>query len=80
MVSHLLNIDAGLADAVAQGAAAEGDAQGRHPAKPTRQDLKPSDKLSIIKNAPKSFAGRKVGVLARPTGSMPTYSRPFARL
>ena len=32
-------------------------------AKPTRQDLKPSPKLSIIKNGPKSFAGRKVGAL-----------------
>ena len=26
-------------------------------------DLKPSPKLSIVKNGPKSFAGRKVGAL-----------------
>ena len=32
-------------------------------AKPTRKDLKPSDALSIVKNGPKSFAGRKVGAL-----------------
>jgi catalase len=32
-------------------------------AKPTRQDLKPSKALSILANGPKSFAGRRVGVL-----------------
>ena len=32
-------------------------------ARPTRKDLKPSPALSIIKNGPKSFAGRKVGAL-----------------
>jgi catalase len=32
-------------------------------AKPTRQDLKPSAKLSIVNNGPKTFAGRKVGAL-----------------
>ncbi len=32
-------------------------------ARPTRQDLKPSPKLSIVKNGPQSFAGRKVGAL-----------------
>ena len=32
-------------------------------ARPTRQDLTPSPTLSILKNGPKSFAGRKVGAL-----------------
>ena len=32
-------------------------------ARPTRQDLKPSPRLSIIKNGPKKFASRKVGAL-----------------
>ena len=31
--------------------------------RPTRTDLPPSDKLSIVKNGPKTFAGRKVGAL-----------------
>ena len=33
-------------------------------ARPTRMDLPPSDKLSIVKNGPQRFAGRKVGILA----------------
>ena len=63
MVSHLLNIDAGLADAVAKGLRLKEMPKPAAAAKPTRQDLKPSPKLSIIKNGPKSFAGRKVGAL-----------------
>jgi catalase len=63
MVSHLLNIDAGLAEAVAKGLRLKEMPQPATAARPTRQDLKPSPKLSIIKNGPKSFAGRKVGAL-----------------
>lgn len=63
MVSHLLNIDAGLADAVAKGLRLNETPKPMPAAKPTRQDLKPSDKLSILKNGPKSFAGRAVGAL-----------------
>ena len=63
VVGHLLNIDQGLADAVAKGLRLKAMPQPVPAAKPTRQDLKPSDKLSIIKNGPKSFAGRKVGAL-----------------
>ena len=63
MVSHLLNIDAGLAEAVAKGLRLKAMPAAAVAAKPTRQDLKPSPKLSIIKNGPKSFAGRKVGAL-----------------
>ena len=33
------------------------------PAVPPRTDLPPSDALSILKNGPDSFAGRKLGVL-----------------
>ena len=32
-------------------------------AMPTREDLKPSPALSIIKNGPKRFEGRKLGIL-----------------
>ncbi|MDY3556653.1 catalase [Gemmata sp. JC717] len=63
MVAHLLNIDQGLADAVAKGLRLKEVPKPMPAAKPTRQDLKPSDKLSIVKNGPKSFAGRKVGAL-----------------
>ncbi|MES2495801.1 MAG: catalase [Pseudomonadota bacterium] len=63
MVSHLLNIDADLAATVADGlglAALPAPAQA---ARPTIMDLAPSDKLSILKNAPDSFKGRKLGIL-----------------
>ena len=63
MVSHLLNIDAGLAETVATGLRLKAMPEPAKAAKPTRQDLKPSPRLSIIKNGPKSFAGRKVGAL-----------------
>ena len=63
MVSHLLNIDAGLADTVAKGLRLKEMPKAAAAARPTRQDLKPSPKLSIILNGPKSFAGRKVGAL-----------------
>jgi len=63
MVSHLLNIDAGLAEAVAKGLRLKEMPKPAMAARPTRQDLEPSPKLSIIKNGPKSFAGRKVGAL-----------------
>ena len=63
MVSHLLNIDPGLAQTVADGL---GLAKLPHPAKaaqPTRQDLGQSPALSIVQRGPQSFAGRKLGVL-----------------
>ncbi|VTT97719.1 catalase : Catalase OS=Rhodomicrobium vannielii (strain ATCC 17100 / ATH 3.1.1 / DSM 162 / LMG 4299) GN=Rvan_0122 PE=3 SV=1: Catalase: Catalase-rel [Gemmataceae bacterium] len=63
MVGHLLNIDQGLADAVVKGLRLKDVPKPLPAARPTRQDLKPSDKLSIIKNGPKNFAGRKVGAL-----------------
>lgn len=63
MVAHLLNIDKGLADAVAAGLRLKEMPKPATAAKPTLQNLKPSPKLSIIKNGPKSFAGRKVGAL-----------------
>ncbi|MDR3619289.1 MAG: catalase [Paludisphaera borealis] len=63
VVSHLLNIDDGLATKVAEGLRLKATPKPADAAKPTRQDLKPSPALSIIKNGPKSFAGRKVGAL-----------------
>lgn len=62
MVSHLLNIDEDLAGTVAGGLGmALPDAAKA--AVTTRTDLAPSDALSIVKNGPQSFAGRKLGIL-----------------
>ncbi|EJL29596.1 catalase [Novosphingobium sp. AP12] len=61
-VSHLLNIDATLAATVADGlglALPEPAVAARE----TITDLEPSDKLSIVKNGPDSFKGRKLGIL-----------------
>ena len=63
MVSHLLNIDEGLAKTVADGLGLREMPGAADAAMPTRQDLKESPKLSILKNGPKSFKGRKLGVL-----------------
>jgi catalase len=63
IVSHLLNIDADLAKTVATGLRLKEMPIAVQAAKPTRTDLKPSDALSILKNGPQSFKGRKLGIL-----------------
>jgi catalase len=63
MVSHLLNIDQALAEEVAKNLRLDEMPKPAKAAKPTRQDLKPSPALSILKNGPENFAGRKVGAL-----------------
>ena len=63
IVAHLLNIDADLAATVAKGLRLKEMPKPAVAAKPTRQDLKPSAKLSIVNNGPRSFAGRTVGAL-----------------
>jgi len=63
VVSHLPNVDAQLADRVAKGLGLTGKVRPAKAAKETRMDLKASKALSIIQNGPKTFAGRKVGVL-----------------
>lgn len=63
VVSHLLNVHADLAQAVADGLGLDKLPKPAKAAMPTRTDLKPSDALSIVKNGPKVFKGRKVGVL-----------------
>ena len=60
MLSHLMNVHDDLADAVAKGLGVE---DMPDPAKPAREpitDLPASDALSILKNGPDSFAGRKL--------------------
>jgi len=62
MVSHLRNIDGDLAVTVADGLGLELP-EAAKAARPTISDLPPSDALSIVKNGPQSFAGRKLGLL-----------------
>ncbi len=63
MVSHLLNIDGGLARSVARGLRLEEQPKPADAAKPTRTDLKELSALSILRNGPERFEGRKLGVL-----------------
>ena len=63
MVAHLRNIDDELAAKVATGLRLKEMPKPATAAVKTRIDLKPSPALSILRNGPKSFAGRKLGVL-----------------
>ncbi|MDB5698021.1 MAG: Catalase [Alphaproteobacteria bacterium] len=63
MVSHLLNIDEALATTVADGLGLPQLPEPAQAARPTITDLPPSDALSIVKNGPPSFKGRKLGIL-----------------
>ena len=63
MVAHLLNIDDGLAKKVADGLGLLEMPKPAKAARETNRDLKASPALSILKNGPKTFAGRTVGVL-----------------
>ena len=60
---HLLSIDEELARKVADGLRIEEMTEPAKAARPTIKDLKPSPALSILKNGPESFAGRRVGIL-----------------
>jgi catalase len=66
MVSHLLRIDEGLATNVADKLGIKTLPQPADAAIEPRDDLPPSDALSILKNGPESFAGRKLGILIGP--------------
>ena len=63
MVSHLLNIDETLANTVGTGLGLKAMPKPADAAMPTRQDLEPSPKLSIVENGPQRFEGRKLGIL-----------------
>ena len=62
MLAHLLNVHEDLATGVADGLGMPLP-EPATPAMAPRTDLPPSDALSILKNGPDSFAGRKIGVL-----------------
>lgn len=63
IVSHLLNVDEALAEQVMEGLRIKSRPKAADAALAPRDDLKKSSKLSIIRNGPKSFAGRKLGAL-----------------
>ncbi|MBB5055114.1 catalase [Afipia massiliensis] len=63
MVSHLLNIEEGLADEVATGLGLKKIPKPADAAVPTRTDLDPSPALSILTKGPDRFEGRKLGIL-----------------
>ncbi len=63
MVANLRNVDEGLAQAVADGLGLRKLPDRSEPARPPITDLPESPPLSILRNGPESFAGRRVGVL-----------------
>jgi catalase len=63
MVANLLNVDQDLAKQVADGLGLKEMPKAADPARPVLNNLPPSPALSIIRNGPTSFKGRKVGVL-----------------
>ena len=63
MVSHLANVDEGLAERVARGLRLKEMPKAAEPARPVVKELKPSPALSILGNPPGSFKGRKLGAL-----------------
>jgi catalase len=62
VLGHLANIDGELLQRVEAGLGMEGQADSIAPARQPI-DMKPSPALSLIKKAPKTLKGRKVGVL-----------------
>ena len=63
IVSHLLNIDDGLAGKVADALGLKAMPKPADAAVATRRDLGALDSLSILKNGPGRFEGRKLGIL-----------------
>jgi len=63
MIAHLLNVDEGLAETVADKLGIVDLPKPADAAVPPRKDLATSPALSILENGPDSFEGRKVGVL-----------------
>lgn len=63
MVSHLLNIDDGLAMKVAADLGLKAMPKPADAAVATRHDLGAAPSLSILENSPQEFKGRKLGIL-----------------
>ena len=62
MVSHLLNVDDALAKKIADGLGLTVLPKPSEPARPVIKDLPASAALSIAKNGPESFRGRKLEI------------------
>ncbi len=62
MLGHLMNVHDDLAAQVAEGLGVDTMPDAAIPARAPITDLPPSDALSILKNGPDSFAGRKLGI------------------
>ena len=63
MVSHLMNVNDGLASKVAKGLGLKEMPEPAAAAKPTQTNLKPAPSLSILRNSHETFEGRKLGIL-----------------
>lgn len=63
MVAHLLNVDKDLAKNIAEGLQLKKLPSAARPAKSVKSNLAKSKALSILLNGPKTFKGRKVGIL-----------------
>ena len=63
MVANLRNVDEDFARRVADGLRLASYPEPSTPVRPPITDLEPSPALSILRNGPSSFAGRKFGVL-----------------
>ncbi len=63
LVAHLPNIDADLAQKVADGLGLASVPKAHEPRRKVIEDLPASDALSILKNGPGAFKGRKLGIL-----------------
>jgi catalase len=64
MLANLLNVDDGLVKEIAEQLGLKELPAASEPALPTNRTLKPSPALSILKNGPGDFRGRRLGVLA----------------
>lgn len=73
VVSHLRHVDEGLAATVANGLGLPLPEPAKA-ARPVITDLPTSDALSIVKNGPGSFAGRKLGILATDGADAPLFN------
>jgi catalase len=63
MLARLANVHEDLTQQIADGLGLTELPEPAQAARPTRTDLDPSPALSITRNGPDSFAGRKIGVL-----------------
>jgi len=74
MVAHLMNIDNDLAIHVANGLGIDTLPKPAETVKPRLKEMPVSNKLSILKNPPLSFSGRRVGIMVEQGASAKIYN------